>query len=1074
MGSRGIAASGASSAHTDVAAQQASISATNGVTLNARQDIDNVGGKLAATNGDLTLNAGGNVNVQAQELSTVQDANNSTTTHVKSALSAGGNVNINAGGDATITATDVNSGKNTQITAGGGVTLGAAQDETKSYSSHKSCILWGLSCSSSSTASDNVIEVVTTINAGGWVQAEAKTKDLLGTATNVNAQGDINLLADKGNASVVAGQNISWSHSTSGSSILWGLIGSSHSSTDSRPPWPPRSISAMGNEHVTVQARLRAQGLGRQAGGSIFVTAQNIDLIAVQNTTYHSQTDEKWGIFAAAGAGNGTASVTLAWQDSKTTTSDVQTSSQGASLEAGGNLTINAGGTLNVTGSTATAAGDVNIHAAQVNLAAAQDTDVKQTTTTTDSYGILPAMNNGIGIGIGANLVTDKNGSTTVSSIGALIGSTGGSVFINAGTSVNAQGSIVESLAGNVTVTAPTIEMAAGVNTSTSYAYHSATFIGINISFTAGANNPLGQVQTGATYLNAADKTKDPQAKLLYEAAAGIQAAQGALNVYKAMSAPGGLTGAMSSFDIKFGVGMSVSTQESGATVQQASGGQILAAGNLGLYATAGDLKLTGANVSAYNVTLSAQRDLVIQSLALTDTSYSKSSSWSAFAGLDANVSYGADGFSAKWGINVSASDTTTQSKSIAVNHAQTTVSGANWVTLASGRDTNLYGAEVSGGGITAQVARNLNIVSDQDTETQTASLTSWSFSATIGLYGSPSSLSASYAKGDAYGNYASVTTTSGLFAGSSGYAVTVGGTTTLTAAALGSTASASQNSLTTGALVTQNLTNSMNWKASYWGFSFSASNRRHGRGAAGAQPEADRQFLRPRAGHHRAGRRHHPERGAAKVAYRQDAGPDRRRAQPLRHGPEQGRQHAPRRIAANAAKPGGSQQRSNGGVSLHSQARGRRLQHAEGVRRSDRRDAGTQGAERHHHARGATATRRGTAASLALGRGRRGTHSRARRDARRIGLARRRLLARCGLARGGRGDICGGACSAADQRGAEAPRRRRPRRSANESGSRRISLVNSPSLGSAQPSATWARSRRPASRSIIISRIRT
>ena len=312
-----------------------------------------------------------------------------------------------------------------------------------------------------------------------------------------------------------------------------------------------------------------------------------------------------------------------------------------------------------------------------------------------------------------------------------------------------------------------------------------------------------------------------------------MQAGQGALNLYKAMSAPGGITGAMSSFDIKIGVGMSVSTQESGATVQQASGGYIMAAGNLGLYATAGDLKLTGANVSAYNVTLSAQRDLVIQSLALTDTSYSKSSSWSAFAGLDANVSYGASGFNVSYGINVSAQDTASQSQSIAVNHAQTTVSGSNWVTLNSGRDTNLYGAEVSGGGITAQVARNLNIVSDQDTETQSASLTSWSFSATIGLYGSPSSISASYAKGDGYGNYASVTTTSGLFAGSSGYAVAVGGTTTLAGAALASSADASKNSLTTGALVTQNLVNSMSWKASYWGFSFSASTA----GPGGVQP---------------------------------------------------------------------------------------------------------------------------------------------------------------------------------------------------------------------------------------------
>ena len=42
--------------------------------------------------------------------------------------------------------------------------------------------------------------------------------------------------------------------------------------------------------------------------------------------------------------------------------------------------------------------------------------------------------------------------------------------------------------------------------------------------------------------------------------------------------------------------------------------------GNLGLYATVGDLTLKGASVSAYNVTMSAQRDVVMQSLALTDT----------------------------------------------------------------------------------------------------------------------------------------------------------------------------------------------------------------------------------------------------------------------------------------------------------------------------------------------------------------------------------------------------------------------------------------------------------------------
>ena len=72
----------------------------------------------------------------------------------------------------------------------------------------------------------------------------------------------------------------------------------------------PSLISAKGNEHVTVQGDFLLKGSALTAGGSIFVTAQNIDLIAAQNTTYHSQMDEV-GIFAA---GNGTASVTLAWQ----------------------------------------------------------------------------------------------------------------------------------------------------------------------------------------------------------------------------------------------------------------------------------------------------------------------------------------------------------------------------------------------------------------------------------------------------------------------------------------------------------------------------------------------------------------------------------------------------------------------------------------------------------------------------------------------------------------------------------------------------------------------------------------
>ena len=66
------------------------------------------------------------------------------------------------------------------------------------------------------------------------------------------------------------------------------------------------------------------------------------------------------------------------------------------------------------------------------------------------------------------------------------------------------------------------------------------------------------------------------------------------------------------------------------------------------------------------------------------------------------------------------------------------------------------------------------------------------------------------------------MTTTSGLFAGGGGYAVSVGGTTTLTGGALASTADASKNMLSTGALVTKDLANSTSWKAVSSGMSAS------------------------------------------------------------------------------------------------------------------------------------------------------------------------------------------------------------------------------------------------------------
>ena len=820
------------SGHTDVALQQAEISATNGLTLNAAKDIAGAGAKFSSGT-DFIVNAGGNIAIGAQELTSAQGSV-TTVSHVKSTISAGRDFILNAGGDAAIVASDINIGRNGQVVAQGGVTFGAAQDEYHEHSSHTSCDLFCFIGSHTDVINiDNVTPVPTTINAGGWVEARSKTKDVVATATTVNAQGNIALIADLGNISEVAGLGSNYSQSYSKSSYVFGLFGSSSGATSSSTVVAPSFVSAKGDLTYYAHGDLKIVGSGGQSGGTTYVTATNVNVTAVEQLIAQGKMSENWGLFASASAGNGTVGLSAGWKDTKTTSSELQSLWQAASLQAGGRLVINATGDVNVFGSTVTAAGGITVNAAQVNVTAAQDTIATQSNTTTDTIGLMPAMNNGLGFAIGAREVSDTGVQTTVASVGGLIGSTGGAVVINASEGINVQGGVIGSLQADSTIlNAPSISVSASVDSFTAYALHTDKFVGLNVSIEAGAANPLSGVQKGASYLAAAENTKDPQAKLLYEAAAGAQGAQGLLNLYKAESA-GSLAQAFASFDIKVGIGVAVSSSESTYHTEQASGGMVLAAKSAVLNATAGDLTLTGATVYAPSVTLSAQRDIVQQSLALNNTASSKSSSFSAFAGLDFGVGL-KDGALAQtgFGLTASVSDFAAQSQTVSVTHAQTTVTGG-FVSLSAGRDIDLYGAAVSGTGLAVQAGRNLNIVSDQDTERQTASLTSWNLGGTIGLTGMPSSFNAGYASGNASGNYTSVTATSGLFAGSGGYAVSVGGTTTLTGGAIASTADASKNSLTTGALVTKDLVNSSGWKASSSGMSASYSTG----GIGGIQP---------------------------------------------------------------------------------------------------------------------------------------------------------------------------------------------------------------------------------------------
>ncbi|RMP71164.1 hypothetical protein ALQ17_200071 [Pseudomonas fluorescens] len=131
----------------------------------------------------------------------------------------------------------------------------------------------------------------------------------------------------------------------------------------------------------------------------------------------------------------------------------------------------------------------------------------------------------------------------------------------------------------------------------------------------------------------------------------------------------------------------------------------------------------------------------------------------------------------------------------------ETTLDAGRQVSLISGRDTVLKGAQVSADQIKAAVGRDLRLQSLQDTDDYKSKQTDVSGGAsfTFGTMTGSGSLSISKSKIDS--NYKSVQEQTGLFGGKGGYQIDVGNHTQLDGSVIASTATPDKNRLSTGTL---------------------------------------------------------------------------------------------------------------------------------------------------------------------------------------------------------------------------------------------------------------------------------
>jgi hypothetical protein len=165
-------------------------------------------------------------------------------------------------------------------------------------------------------------------------------------------------------------------------------------------------------------------------------------------------------------------------------------------------------------------------------------------------------------------------------------------------------------------------------------------------------------------------------------------------------------------------------------------------------------------------------------------------------------------------GIYVSSGKCTETQNTTKTTHTPSTVIARDKLTIKSGRDTNIIGSQVQGDRVEAQVGGNLNLESQQDTETYKEK----SAQASVNIGVGTTTVGAS--GGKMTSDYSSVTGQAGIYAGKAGFDITVKGNTDLKGAVIDSKAS-SENKLTTGTITYSDIKNEAEYDAKGVGLSY-------------------------------------------------------------------------------------------------------------------------------------------------------------------------------------------------------------------------------------------------------------
>uniref|UniRef100_UPI003872B8CA hemagglutinin repeat-containing protein n=1 Tax=Raoultella terrigena TaxID=577 RepID=UPI003872B8CA len=693
-------------------------------------------------------------------------------------MTAGGNAVMQAGNDLNVTASVIDAGKTAQLAAGNDLNLNAAGNGQTSRT--------GGSESHQSSADR------TTVSAGDNVTLVAG-RDVTSQAAGIAAEGNVGIQAGRD-------VNLLAEATTTGSS--------SHSSKktviDESVRQQGTEIASSGNTTIIAGRDVNSEAAQVTASGDIGVAAgRDVNLTTATESDYHfrEETKTKKGFL------------------SKKTTHTIEEDSatrEAGTLLSGDNVTVQAGNNLLVQGSSVVGDNTVALGAGNnVDIVAATNTDSSWRFKETKKSGLMGT--GGIGITVGSSKSTHdlREAGTTQSQSFSTVGSTGGNVLIAAGNQAHIGGA--DLIAGkDMSLSGSSVIIDPGHDKRTRDETFEQKKSGLTLALSGTVGSAINNAVTSAQDTKEESDGRLKALQATKTVLSGVQAGQAA-DMANLTADPNAM-----------GVSLSLTTQKSKlqqhAESDAVAGSTLNAGNNLSITANGkkgeGDIVIAGSQLKAGGDTLlDAKNDVILSGAANTQQTSGKNSSSGGGIGVSIGAGKGA-GISVFANVNAAKG----KDKGNGTDWTETTIDSGKTITIKSGNDTVLNGAQVNGNKIVADVGHDLLMSSQQDSNKYDSKQTSVAAggSFTFGSMTGSGYISASQDKMKS--RFDSVAEQTGMFAGDGGFDITVGNHTQLDGAVIASTATADKNSLDTGTLGFTDIHNEADFKTQHTGISISGA----------------------------------------------------------------------------------------------------------------------------------------------------------------------------------------------------------------------------------------------------------